>query len=313
MEFKAKQAILMEDGQIEITINQADGTSKKDIVSLVRKDFLFGYAEINAATAKYLLEHNHPNQRTKKGPKHVNNYKNQMLNNQWNIAQPLMFSVDGYLVDGQNRLHALIAAQNEMAREGKMISIKFSIALGIASSALSCIDAGAARTPVDRVKLDGYEFPADIKSGAAMDAIKRISGLDKQAYKPTNAQLKQAAIDFGEPAIFQIMRQIKKQKNNVTNACIIAAIGKVWVSHPSRHDEIKTLAKTFFSGCMPESTGGLLKSHEEMVKLHKDIFNRHSLRGLAEQQPAMDDVEFQFEVELDKNMLEPVTYMSEAA
>lgn len=90
----------------------------------------------------------------------VEQYAREMMSGRWHLnGEPLIFSRDGRLKDGQHRLHAVVMAKTE---------IPFLVVRGIDPAAMATIDTGSSRSYGDVVTLrDGPSV------GATMAAIAR--------------------------------------------------------------------------------------------------------------------------------------------
>jgi hypothetical protein len=103
--------------------------------------------QVTPALAKKWLGMNAENNRLPKHAK-IPSYARDMLTGRWNpnTGETIKFDENGVLVDGQNRLHAVIDAG---------IAVEFDVARGLPSSAMQVIDTGAARTNADVLKIAG--------------------------------------------------------------------------------------------------------------------------------------------------------------
>lgn len=83
---------------------------------------------------KILDEHNNYRKVNKR---RVSAYTRIMNNNEWELAQPIIFDDDGILIDGQHRLQAIISCGRPQ---------QFVFIAGLPRRAMSAIDSGQART-----------------------------------------------------------------------------------------------------------------------------------------------------------------------
>lgn len=87
-------------------------------------------------------------------------YTRDMVNGRWAFTgEAIKFDELGNLVDGQNRLHALIEAK---------VSVRFLIVWGVDLRAQEVMDSGVPRSPRDALFLRGYETPTHL--AAAVNA-----------------------------------------------------------------------------------------------------------------------------------------------
>lgn len=100
---------------------------------------------VTPSLAKQWLGKNAENNRSPKQGK-IPSYARDMLSGRWNsdTGETLKFDEDGVLVDGQNRLLAVIQAG---------VSVDFDVARGLPRTAMQVIDSGAARTGMDVLKI----------------------------------------------------------------------------------------------------------------------------------------------------------------
>lgn len=100
---------------------------------------------VTPSLARQWLDKNAENNRRPKRSK-VPGYARDMLSGNWNSAtgETIKFDEDDRLIDGQNRLLAVIEAG---------VSVCFDIARGLPRSAMLVLDSGAARTGSDTLKI----------------------------------------------------------------------------------------------------------------------------------------------------------------
>jgi hypothetical protein len=102
---------------------------------------------VTPALAKQWLGMNAENNRLPKQAK-IPSYARDMLAGRWNsdTGETIKFDENGVLVDGQNRLHAVVMAG---------VAVEFDVARGLPVAAMQVIDSGAARTGSDVLKIAG--------------------------------------------------------------------------------------------------------------------------------------------------------------
>lgn len=102
---------------------------------------------VTPSLAKQWLSKNAENNRQPKKSK-IPAYARDMLSGHWNsdTGETIKFDEDGVLVDGQNRLYAVIQAG---------VAIDFDVARGLPRTAMQVIDSGAARNGMDVLKIAG--------------------------------------------------------------------------------------------------------------------------------------------------------------
>lgn len=144
---------------------------------------IYDRVTVTPSLAKRWLAVNAENNRSPKTAK-IPSYARDMLSGRWNsdTGETIKFDEDGTLVDGQNRLLAVMRAG---------VPIEFDVARGLPRAAMQVIDSGAARTGMDVLKI------ANATDRARTSAIVRwIILWDAKAFmgqstmlKPTNTEI----------------------------------------------------------------------------------------------------------------------------
>ena len=112
---------------------------------------------IDAEKATEYLKLNHPNNRNLRRDR-VRSLANDMNTGNWmQSGDPIRFDTDGHLIDGQHRLAALVTIDAKLP---------FLVLRGVAPNAIHVIDTGAARRPMDALKIAGHNNTA-LLAGAA--------------------------------------------------------------------------------------------------------------------------------------------------
>ena len=140
-------------------------------------------AEIKTITPEYakeLLKMNIGNRRLKTIK---NSYVGQMLNGEWKEnGEPIIIDVNGFIKDGQHRLHACIEAN---------YSWDCPIISGVSPDVMDTIDTGANRSLQDVLQLNGYTDCAVLSSlaraictyNSGKNAFSQVSGISSGSYK----------------------------------------------------------------------------------------------------------------------------------
>lgn len=132
---------------------------------------------VTPTLAKSLLERNTMNRKVSTTT--VERYAADMRNNRWNNnGQGIVVSLDGELLDGQHRMHAIIASQQSIA----MLVVR-----GAAKESFVTMDTGKPRSLSDLLSIQGYVHTNTL-AGAARSAYNYIAGVT-QGYAPTKATL----------------------------------------------------------------------------------------------------------------------------
>lgn len=116
--------------------------------------------------AKELLKNNIGNRKLKNAKDH---YANQMKNGQWKEnGEPIIVDVNGFVKDGQHRLHACIQANH---------SFYVPLISGVDSNVMDTIDTGTNRCLPDVLELNGFKYTNDM-SAIIKTIIKHEKGLN---------------------------------------------------------------------------------------------------------------------------------------
>lgn len=99
--------------------------------------------DVTPDLAREWLGYNTKNRRTK--PRSIECYARDMAQGNWRMTgEAIKFTVDGRLIDGQNRLYAVIMAD---------VSVRMMVIRGLADEAQDVMDGGARRTNADQLGL----------------------------------------------------------------------------------------------------------------------------------------------------------------
>lgn len=109
---------------------------------------------ITPAVAKDLLENNENNRPLK--PKRIARYADDMVNGRWTFnGESIKVDQAGNLLDGQNRLHAIIKA-------GASVDMMVTVGIPRQKHVFETIDCGANRSAGDALRLEGVAYAKDI-------------------------------------------------------------------------------------------------------------------------------------------------------
>jgi hypothetical protein len=134
---------------------------------------------INATIAKEMLKRNQRNRTLK--IKDVKYLSDQMKNNQWLFdGQPIRFTEDGRLLDGQHRLNAIIESNTEQ---------KFLVIKGIKSESFKVMDTGRTRTGADVFSINGISNSTTIAATVRFIISFKRNSLTINKSKITNTDL----------------------------------------------------------------------------------------------------------------------------
>lgn len=140
---------------------------------------------VSPAKAENWLKRNAPNQRGPKTSK-IPMYARDMASGRWNpdTGQTIKFAEDGTLIDGQNRLKAVILAG---------VPIEFDVAWDVPAEAMLVIDTGAARSAADGLKIAGaaerFTAGAVVRWVINWDAGNYANLRGNQGFAPTHSEI----------------------------------------------------------------------------------------------------------------------------
>lgn len=222
-------------------------------------------------------------------PARVSFYASQMLSGSWKLThQGIAFDEDGNLVDGQHRLHAVVASG---------VSTKFWVFNGVSREAMIAIDVGKGRTADDAFVLLGDEATrhsvaiARILFGSYVFQrhesekidIAYATGLDR--LRVFHEAVRQA-VEFSF---------IHVHEKGLRHACVSAAIASAWFTQ--NRELLSQFKEHFASGVITsESDLGAIKLRTFMMTSNKtrggrearaDLFLRActALRAYIERRP----------------------------
>jgi hypothetical protein len=138
--------------------------------------------EIGLAKARMYLENNIPFEAGKTGTNRptsarlINGYALEMLKDRWqHTHQGIGFDVNGHLIDGQQRLMALVQACTEGAIDGDKnyppnpkLRVKFQVTHGLNPGVFPYLDRGRARTADQILAMSGYANSAVLAATARL-------------------------------------------------------------------------------------------------------------------------------------------------
>lgn len=113
---------------------------------------------ITPAIASKYLERNAPTNRKPKDSK-IGLYAREMAAGRWQMTgEAIKFSDDGTLIDGQNRLRAIVRAD---------VPVSMLVVRGLPAEAMPVLDSGSSRTAADALTISGLVQGTDAKNVAA--------------------------------------------------------------------------------------------------------------------------------------------------
>lgn len=126
----------------------------------------------------------------------VIDFTRDMLNGAWEYnGETISFSWDGFLLDGQHRLTALV----EAGKTDPDVFIEVLVVFGLDPATQMTMDRGVKRSPADFLRLEGYEnSPLLAAIAKKWWSWERGDDKFKGNAKPTNAEYKQLLDTHGE-------------------------------------------------------------------------------------------------------------------
>lgn len=140
---------------------------------------------VTPTLAKRWLGLNAENNRLPKTSR-IPGYARDMVSGNWNsdTGETIKFNEDGVLIDGQNRLAAVVMAE---------VPVEFDVATGLPSGAMLVIDSGKPRTAADSLKIEGVsERPrvaAVVRWIIQWEAKNYTGGGGRGALVPTHSEI----------------------------------------------------------------------------------------------------------------------------
>jgi len=124
--------------------------------------------KVNPTKATEWLNRNHPkNRKLSKTTSMV--YGLDMLDGTFHLThQPIAFDVDGYLIDGQHRLAAVVESGCPQ---------EFVVARGVAREVIKYTDRGRKRSTADRLYMEGADRHRSLMAGVARNILQLENGL----------------------------------------------------------------------------------------------------------------------------------------
>lgn len=114
-------------------------------------------------------------------PRHVQKLAGAMRRGEWLLnGEPIIISNEGRLVDGQHRLHAVLAAG---------IEVPMLIVGGVTGDVIHTIDTGSARSAGDALKLLGVRNSTNVAAACRGLAAMAMGDFDGKAGALTNTQI----------------------------------------------------------------------------------------------------------------------------
>lgn len=130
-------------------------------------------------TAERWLSKNHNNRNVKRAV--VNAYARDMASGRWQITgEAIKFDCHGTLIDGQHRLHAVVASNTPVT----MFVIR-----GLAGEAKAVMDTGAKRTAADALTFSGTKRASTVAAAARIGMAVECGRVRDRAFSASNSEV----------------------------------------------------------------------------------------------------------------------------
>lgn len=218
--------------------------------------------EVTPAQAKIWLLLNKNNRKTK-GVKIVQ-YARDMREGNWKFTgEAIKFNDLGDLVDGQNRLHALIDSETTQP---------FLVVTGLVKDAQAVMDSGAPRNAGDALVFHGYKYPNELAASARTHYFwKRAGGFahcmssPNTNLSPTNAEL----VDYvaEHPELVDAARNTKTvaRQLRIAHGALGAAYYEFLRIDPDDTQEFFDRIREFKTGGKGDPINTLIKRAQDMA------------------------------------------------
>lgn len=211
-------------------------------------DMKFKAVMMTPEWAKELLRNNHPNNRKTKD-RRISTYATEMASGLWRLThQAIAVDEDGKLVDGQNRLHAVVLADCE---------VPMVVANNVPRRAMGAVDCGANRNVNDAARIAGKPLPHSSYPGVARCMMR---GLAPKTLSWSNQQVlyfieeHREALDF---AFTEMGRNVRF----ISPAGVRAAVARAWYQRNSR-TRLREFCEAIYTGLI-----GSVKEDVAVVRL----------------------------------------------
>lgn len=209
-------------------------------------DYLSTWEDINPEKAQEYLDLNTENNR-RVSPSTVDRYAQDMKDGRWLInGDPIRFTSEGKLIDGQHRLQAIVKSQS---------TIKTLVVKGLSVESMQTIDLGKKRTLSDIMQIN-YDIKNAVKKSAVTNALmipfsKREGGsfaITKTLTEQEKLDLyfaNQEGVDFSIQS-FQGIRKGKKCNQMLLSAPPSAVIARAY--YHEDHDRLQLFMEIATTG-----------------------------------------------------------------
>ncbi len=211
------------------------------MATIVQHAMKFMVVTMTPVWAQELLNKNHKNNRTPKN-KRINSYAREMSSGLWRLThQAIAMDEDGNLVDGQNRLAAVIIADCE---------VPMTLITGVPRKSMTGVDCGVNRNVVDAARISGKPLPA---SQYASVARIMMSGLGYGAKQSRGNQEVLFFINNQKEALDFAFDCLRSNTPGIAAAGVRAVIARAWYQRGHR-TRIREFCKCLLDGLVENKT-----------------------------------------------------------
>lgn len=205
-------------------------------MKVINSKMRFQVVEMTPEFAQQLLDKNHPDNRKPKSSR-ITQYLRDIDAGLWKLThQPIAQCEDGYTIDGQNRLAAIV-------RSGRAVPVVF--VTGVPRDGILGADCGATRNVADAARISGKALPHG-SLGYSSVARRMAIGLEKHKSTMT-IQETLAFIAAHKDALEFAFTLMPKNVRMLTQASVRAVIARAWYKRMSR-SRIREFAEVYLTG-----------------------------------------------------------------
>lgn len=197
----------------------------------------FRVVMMTPAAAAGLLSYNHPKNRRPRAQR-IATYTQDILNGDWQLTyEGVAVDEDGWLINGQNRLNAIIDADK---------SAPILLITGVPRKAMLAVDQGLMRNVSDVAKVTGVDHPAMGNWAACARSMMASTNTTSRARPSIQEVL--TFIKNHEEAIAFAMECLPKNTRGIAQAPVRATVARAFYQPKTKHRRIKDFAGVLISG-----------------------------------------------------------------
>jgi hypothetical protein len=181
---------------------------------------------ISPAIAAQLLTKNFSTNR-KLSPSAIARYASEMVKGEWGVGAGISFSEDGYLVDGQHRLNAVIKAG---------VEVPFLVTTGVPSDSYRTYDQSMTRTAAHLLTIGGGIGEVKIITKAHVSILRSAMEMVLSSGSHNSPLRTPSAIKQLFPYLIDGIAFALENHQGVTHSAILAVVARAYYSRP--HDKL---------------------------------------------------------------------------